>query len=113
LPLWTAAWSADAAWSGKNYGNLVLNVVKVSLKADVVIKDTHVGFVLPRGAPFMADTGNNEVKVATSGAFQCWMYGNYMPNAAIKTNYAEALVTAEWIAVIWPQAWIGVKGAET
>lgn len=60
----------------------------------------------------MADTGNNEVKVATSGAFQCWMYGNYMPNAAIAANYEESLASALYVAVVWPAAWIGLKSLE-
>jgi hypothetical protein len=61
----------------------------------------------------MADAGANEVKVATTGAFQCWMYGNYMPNAAVATNYDETLVAALYPAKVWPAAWLGLKALET
>ncbi|MDP6586273.1 MAG: hypothetical protein QF535_16600, partial [Anaerolineales bacterium] len=81
LPLWTCGWSDGSATdSGKNYGNWALNVVKVSLHTSKAAPDTHVGFVLPRGTPFMAATGLNKVEISTAGAFECWMYGNYMPN---------------------------------
>ncbi|MDP6585784.1 MAG: hypothetical protein QF535_14100 [Anaerolineales bacterium] len=113
LPLWTCGWADNPTDSGKNYGNLALNVVKVSLSNSVAAKDTHVGFVLPRGAPFMKATGANEVEITSAGAYQCWMYGNYMPNDAVKTNYAEALKVTEWVAVVWPQGWLGVKVCET
>ncbi len=87
LPLWTAGWVDSTDDSGKNYGNGALNVVKVSLSTSVACDDNYVGFVLPRGTPFMAATGLNKVQVTTAGAFECWMYGNYMPNAAIAGNY--------------------------
>ena len=87
LPLWTAGWGVDTSYSGKNYGNGALNVVKVSLSTSVACPDVYVGFALPRGAPFMAATGANKIQITTAGAFECWMYGNYMPNAAIATNY--------------------------
>ncbi|MDP6769652.1 MAG: hypothetical protein QF704_03025 [Anaerolineales bacterium] len=102
IPLWTCGWGDSTDYSGKNYGNHALNVVKVSLHTTQAAPDTHVGFVLPRGTPFIKATGANEVDVATDGGFQCWMYGNYMPNEAVKTNYGEALISTEWIAVVWP-----------
>ena len=61
----------------------------------------------------MAATGLNKVQVTTAGAFECWMYGNYMPNAAIAGNYQEALLHSDWPATIWPQKWLGVKILET
>jgi hypothetical protein len=71
LPLWTAGWDDTSDIdSGKNYGNLVVNVVKVSLSSAVDALGTHVGFVLPRGTPFMKEpAAANEVDIASAGDF--------------------------------------------
>jgi len=91
LPLWTASWADNSATdSGKNYGNAVVNVVKVSLSSAVPALGTHVGFMLPRGTPFMKEglaATPNEVDIRSAGNFQCWMYGNYEPNTAKAANY--------------------------
>jgi hypothetical protein len=53
--------------------------------------------MLPRGTPFMKDLGTaNEVDIISAGDYNCWMYGNYMPNAAIGTEYTGVLEAAIW-----------------
>lgn len=40
-----------------------------------------MGFPMPRGTPFMADGGKNEVRVVTNGRdVTCWMHGNQFGN---------------------------------
>jgi hypothetical protein len=57
-------------------------VLKVSLSDSVNALGSYVGFAVPKGVPFMHKNGHNEVDVASSGDFHCWMYGNYMTNTA-------------------------------
>lgn len=45
----------------------------------------------------MKSTGGNEVRVTTNGAFQCWMYENYYPNAGDAGDYAAPWKAANWV----------------
>jgi hypothetical protein len=48
----------------------------------------------------MKDLGTaNEVDITSAGDYNCWMYGNYMPNAAIGTEYTGVLEAAIWPAI--------------
>ena len=60
----------------------------------------------------MASTGLNEVQVSTTGAYQCWVYGNYMSNTAVATDFKEAYKSAEYVAAAWPAMWVGLKALE-
>ena len=60
----------------------------------------------------MHPDGLNEVEIATTGAYQCWVYGNYMSNTAVAANFKEAYKTAEYVAAAWPEMWVGLKALE-
>ncbi len=113
MPLWTAGWSLNNNWSGRNYGHVGVNVVKVSLSDSVDALGTYVGFVVPKGTPFISSTGGNEVDIASSGNYHCWMYGNYMPNNAQASNYAATYKTSNYPGQIWPAKWVGTLALRT